>query len=54
MNAMQDYFLRLETDQYWFYSMLFYTDLGYYDACEEYARSSDSEYGSKIVGGAYV
>jgi hypothetical protein len=37
--------LRIEKDQYWFYSILFYTDLGYMDACEEFAQ---------VEGGAYV
>ena len=34
-NAMQEFFLNIEHTQYWFYSLLFYTDLGFKQACEE-------------------
>jgi hypothetical protein len=29
MSAMQNYFMKIEHLEYWFYSVLFYTDLGY-------------------------
>jgi len=49
MNALQSYFLHIETTEFWFYSMLFYTDLGYQEACETYAEDE-----SGTDGGSYV
>ena len=42
LNAMQNYFMKIEHLEYWIYSMLFYTDLGYQNACETSAQGGNN------------
>ena len=44
MSALQDFFIHIERTQYWFYGLLFYSDLGSKKSCETYPGEHGGSY----------
>lgn len=44
VNAMQSWFLNLTHADYWFYSQMYYSELGYMSQCEQYASPDGAAY----------